>query len=152
MIPVRQASEIEAEVARLRGLDLMALRARWRTVTGRAAPGRLARPLLVRILAHRIQADAFGDLSRESTRILERIADGMAAPAPVRARAGAVLVREWNGVNHHVMAVGEGFAWNGSTYRSLSEVARAITGTRWSGPRFFGLAKADSGNRARLGP
>lgn len=133
------AIEMEIEVARLRDLDLASLRARWRAVTGRAAPKHLPRHLLFRMLAYRSQADAFGDLSRESVRLLERIATGGSVPAPNRETgAGTVLVREWNGVRHHVMVVKGGFAWNGETYCSLSEVAFAITGTKWSGPRFFG--------------
>ena len=97
------------------------------------------------MLAYRIQADARGDLPREDVRILDTIGTGrsVSAPAP-RQRAGTVLVREWNGVRHHVMAIPDGFAWNGGTYRSLSEVAFAITGTKWSGPRFFGTRKAGS--------
>lgn len=136
-------ADVEAEVARLRGLDAVALRARWRTLTGRAAPRHVSGPLLLRLLAYRIQAQALGDLSRESLRLLERVADGHAVPPPVsRERPGTVLVREWKGVRHHVMAMPDGFAWNGGTYRSLSEVALAITGTKWSGPRFFGIRQA----------
>ncbi len=133
-------TEVEDEVARLRDLDPVALRARWRVVTGRAAPKGLSRHLLLRMLAYRIQAKAFGDLGRESQRYLDRLT--AAEPVPVvraEPRSGTVLVREWNGVRHHVMAVEGGFAWSGGTYRSLSQVARAITGTNWSGPRFFGL-------------
>lgn len=132
-------AEMTIEVARLRDLDLAALRARWRAVTGKAAPRHLPRHLLFRMLAYRVQADAFGGLSRDSVRMLDRIAAGGAVHAPARETgAGTVLVREWNGVRHHVMVVKDGFAWSGETYRSLSEVAFAITGTKWSGPRFFG--------------
>lgn len=131
--------EVEDEVARLRDLDLVELRARFRAVTGKRA-SRLPRHLLIRTLGYRLQARAFGGLSRESIRLLDRIADGIAVPPPVRQEGpGTVLVREWNGVRYHVMIVKGGFAWNGATYRSLSEVAFAITGTKWSGPRFFGL-------------
>lgn len=131
---------VEDEVARLRGLDLVGLRARWRAVSGNPAPRHLSAPLLLRLLAYRIQADAFGDLSRENERLLRRIGDGAPVPAPVRQQSlGTVLVREWNGERHHVIVVKDGFAWNGETYRSLSEAAFAITGTRWSGPRFFGI-------------
>ena len=132
---------IEEEIAHLRGLDLAGLRARWRALMGRAAPAHLPRHLLLRILAYRVQANAFGDLAPESTRYLQRLASGGDAPLPARstARPGTVLVREWDGVHHHVMSVEGGYAWNGGTYRSLSEVARAITGTKWNGPRFFGL-------------
>ena len=66
-------------------------------------------------------------------------------PGAGQVRPGTLLMREWEGVQHRVMALDEGFAWNGATYRSLSQVARAITGTRWSGPRFFGTAGRSPG-------
>src|SRR5215204_2305314 len=93
------------------------------------------------------QAAVFGDLDKATARLLDRIADDAGSgkrvevPVPDRVgiRPGTLLVREWEGVCHRVMVMAEGFAWNGSTYPSLSKVARAITGTRWNGPRFFGL-------------
>ena len=136
----RTLQEVEREVARLRDLDVVALRARWRNITGKAALKKVSAALLLRMLAYRLQANAFGDLPRGSLRLLERIAAGDAVPLPNRPeQSGTVLVREWNGTRHHVMVVQDGFAWSGGTYRSLSEVARAITGTKWNGPRFFGL-------------
>jgi hypothetical protein len=143
----------EDEIAHLRGLDLAGLRARWQSLTGRAAPAHLPKALLLRVLAYRVQAAAFGDLDKASARLLEQLAgEGRSstktAPAvPDRARLtpGTVLVREWEGTPHRVMVLAAGFAFNGRTYRSLSEVARAITGTRWSGPRFFGLRDRGSG-------
>jgi len=138
---------LEAEIARLRDLDLDGLRASWRIHTGRRAPVHLSRGLLFRLLAYRLQADALGDLDAGTLRFLERVAadpalrSGKSLPQPDsdRVRPGAILVREWRGVPQHVMALEEGFAWNGRSFRSLSEVARAISGTRWNGPRFFGL-------------
>ena len=105
------------------------------------------RRLLLRVLAYRAQAAVFGDLDKATARLLDRIADDAGSgkrvevPVPDRVgiRPGTLLVREWEGVSHRVMVMAEGFAWNGSTYPSLSKVARAITGTRWNGPRFFGL-------------
>ncbi|MGA0598436.1 DUF2924 domain-containing protein [Enterovirga sp. CN4-39] len=136
----RSVQEVEAEIASLRDLDAVALRVRWRAATGKAAPRQVSAALLLRMLAYRIQAEAFGDLSRKSVRALHRIREGDAVPLPERReKPGTVLVREWNGIRHHVMTMLDGFAWNGGTYRSLSEVAFAITGTKWSGPRFFGL-------------
>ena len=144
-----QAASLEGEIARLRDLDLDGLRARWRALTGRKAPPHLPKHLLLRVLAYRMQADALGDLDRATVRFLDRLATGgRAASAPVptpKTRAikpGTLLRREWKGVMHSVPATEDGFAWNGATYRSLSEVARAITGTRWNGPRFFGLREA----------
>ena len=138
---------LESEIAHLRGLDMDGLRARWRSLTGRRAPRHLSKGLMFRILAYRIQADALGGLDSVTIRYLERIASdndqGHSKSLPRsdndQIKPGAVLVREWQGTDHHVMAVSEGFAWRGQVYRSLSEVARAITGTSWNGPRFFGL-------------
>ena len=142
-----QLAANESEIAHLRGLDLDGLRARWRSLTGRAAPAHVPRTLLLRVLAYRLQAAALGDLDRASARLLERIASAgragkqAAIPVPDRMglKPGTVLVREWEGTPQHVMVLADGFAWNDNTYQSLSQVARAITGTRWNGPRFFGL-------------
>ncbi|MFN3890757.1 MAG: DUF2924 domain-containing protein [Beijerinckiaceae bacterium] len=142
-----QAVKLEAEIARMRDLDIDELRSRWRLVTGRRAPLHLGRQLLFRMLAYRIQADALGDLDPGTVRFLDRIladerlkqSSSLPLPDGERIKPGSVLVREWNGTNHHVMALADGFAWNGQAYRSLSAVAKAMTGTSWNGPRFFGL-------------
>jgi hypothetical protein len=137
--------DIEVELAHLRDLDLDGLRARWRSVFRRRAPDHLPRHLLGRIIAYRLQADRFGDLDAKAKKHLDRLGgEGAAAMAPSAPATetptpGTVLVREWNGARQRVMVLEDGFAWNGTTYRSLSQVAFAITGTRWSGPRFFGL-------------
>ena len=141
---MRCASEIETEIAPLRDLDLAGLRARWRTSFGRQAPAHLPRHLLLRLLAHRIQADVLGDLDAATARVLDRLAgrgsgDTRPIANDVGLRPGTLLVREWAGASHRVMVLEEGFTWNGGSYKSLSKVARAITGTRWNGPRFFGL-------------
>jgi hypothetical protein len=138
------------EIAHLRGLDLQGLRARWRSVFQRPAPAHLSRHLLFSIVAYQIQADRFGDLDHETRKLLDRteaVESGSATPSRLIAfdqkrRAltpGTVLVREWNEQSQRVMVMEDGFAWNGQTYVSLSKVAFAITGTRWNGPRFFGL-------------
>jgi Protein of unknown function (DUF2924) len=139
--------QIEIEVARLRDLDLGELRARWHTVFGRRPPSSLARHLLFRVLAYRVQADALGDLDRDCQRILDRANSLKAAGKQTRKlgdvmvtlQQGTILSREWNGRMHRIAVLAGGFAWNGKTYPSLSNVAFAITGTRWNGPRFFGL-------------
>ena len=144
-LPDREA--LDVEIARLRDLDIAALRRRWHTVFGRRPPPHLLRHLLFRIVAYRLQADQLGDLDNASRRLL----DGSGSPekagqnaanvvrpiADVRPRTS--LSREWNGHMQQVTVLPEGFAWNGKTYPSLSKVAFAITGTRWNGPRFFGL-------------
>jgi hypothetical protein len=145
--------QVEAEVARLRDLDLAALRLHWRRLMRRPAPAQLPRHLLMKILAYRLQIKAFGDCDPATLRLLKTLGQTagsgrdqpVAVPGQGGLRPGTVLVREWAGAQQRVMVLGDGFAWNGATYRSLSQVARAITGTRWSGPRFFGIAKAGEG-------
>jgi hypothetical protein len=153
---VTTKTSIEDEIVHLRGLDLKGLRARWRSVLQRPAPDHLPRHLLFAIIAYRIQADRFGDLDYETTQVLDRT-DSKDTGAAMSARLvrfdqkrteltpGTILVREWDRQSQRVMVMSDGFAWNGQTYDSLSKVAFAITGTRWNGPRFFGLRdKADS--------
>ena len=138
------------EIAHLRGLDLKGLRSRWQSVFQRPPPGHLPRHLLFAIIAYRIQADRLGDLDHETTKILDRT-DAKNTGETMSARLvsfdqkrteltpGTVLVRQWDRRSLRVMVLAEGFAWNGQTYDSLSKVAFAITGTKWNGPRFFGL-------------
>jgi Protein of unknown function (DUF2924) len=139
--PDRKA--LDVEIARLRELDVGALRARWHTVFGRRPPPHLPRHLLFRILAYRLQANRLGDLDPESQRLLDRSESpekaGQRAANRTRPPIGTVLGREWNGQMQRVTVLENGFAWRGRTYPSLSKVALAITGTRWNGPRFFGL-------------
>lgn len=138
---------LDVEIARLRDFDVGALRARWQDVFRRQPPPYLPRHLLFRMLAYRLQADHLGDLDGESRRLLDSAVSPEAAGkrAVERARVtrdmshGTMLGREWNGRMHRVAVLAEGFAWNGKTYPSLSKIALAITGTRWNGPRFFGL-------------
>jgi hypothetical protein len=122
--------------------------------------------LLARLLAQRIQIAAFGDLRKSARRVIWQVngkRDGEAnsrsfvrrdpeTRAGVVLRPGAVLVREWKGALQRVMVMEDGFAWNGETYRSLSQVAKAMTGTSWNGHRFFGLKRADDGDGANRKP
>ena len=136
-------------VANLDGLDLDGLRRQWRDQMGGEAPAHLSRWLLMKVLAYRLQSDAFGDLDKSIRRILRSGEDdGVGAPFDRRApqtreglglKAGALLVREWNGKLERVTILEEGFAWNGQTFGSLSQIAKAMTGTNWNGHRFFGL-------------
>ena len=140
---VRKATEVslEDEIARLRGLDIETLRARWRTVFGGKAPPHLPRHLLFAIIAYRLQAEVFGDLDAETLRLLKKIdlAPSKTEAVPLtkaleqRRRElspGTILIREWNGQTHRVTVVEQGFAWEGTTYDSLSKIAHAITGTK----------------------
>jgi hypothetical protein len=134
------------------GVDapVIRIRARWQSIFQRPAPAHLARHLLFTVIAYRLQADRFGDLDHETKQVLDRTVAEEAGPAMSARLAsfdqkrteltpGTVLVREWDRQSHRVMVMADGFAWNGQTYDSLSKVAFAITGTKWSGPRFFGL-------------
>jgi hypothetical protein len=138
---------VNVEIARLRDLDVQGLRSLWESRYGGKAAAHLPRHLLFRLLAYRLQTEQLGDLDPDSKRLLDRsrspedasrrAAD--AARATKSLRPGTVLSREWNGEMHRVAVRADGFVWNGTTYPSLSQVAFAITGTRWNGPRFFGL-------------
>jgi hypothetical protein len=152
-------TSVEDEIAHLRGLELGGLRARWQSVFQRPAPAHLTRHLLFTVIAYRLQADRFGDLDHETKQVLDRTVAKEAGPAMSARLAsfdqkrteltpGTVLVREWDRRSQRVMVMADGFAWNGQTYDSLSKVAFAITGTKWNGPRFFGIrAKADRSAR-----
>ena len=136
-------------MAGLEGHDLNGLRRQWRAHLGGVPPVHLQRWLLMRVLAYRLQADAFGGLDKSVQRMLHSDKEqGSAMPFDRRApqtrdgvglKAGAMLVREWNGKLERVMILEGGFAWNGQTFGSLSQIAKAMTGTNWNGHRFFGL-------------
>ncbi len=132
---------IEAEIAHLRSLALEALRHRWRLVFGRTPPAALSKDLLGRMIAYRLQEQAFGGLDRESRRFLDGLARHGGSPRR-QLKPGTVFVRD-QGQRHIVTVVRDGFDWQGMTYPSLSAVARAITGTAWSGPRFFAVARGN---------
>jgi hypothetical protein len=133
-----EAAAIEAEIARLRALALDVLRRRWRAVFGRTPPKALRKDLLGRMIAWRLQERAFGGLDRESLTFLDGLARHGGSPRR-RLKPGTVLVRDYRGQRHTVTVAADGFEWQGTTYASLSAIARAITGTAWSGPRFFAL-------------
>jgi hypothetical protein len=134
---------IEAEVDHVRSLGIDALRKRWRQTFGPVAPPGLTKDIMGRMFAYRIQEDAFGGLERDTVRLLDRLARGE-KPNELsrRLKPGTVLVREYNRERHTVTVVPNGFLWQDATYSSLSTIARAITGTAWNGPRFFGLRVA----------
>src|SRR5713101_7438984 len=130
---------IEAQIARIRSLSFDALRRRWQVVFGRTPPVSLSKDLLGRMIAWRMQEQAFGGLDRESLRFLDSLARHGSSPRR-QLKPGTVLVRDYQGQRHTVTVAPNGFDWQGTTYASLSAIARAITGTAWSGPRFFALA------------
>ena len=149
-VRISTKTSIEDEIAHLRGLDLKGLRSRWQSVFQKPPPDHLPRHLLFAIIVYRIQADRLGDLDHETKQFLDRT-DAKSTGVTMSARLvvfdqkrteltpGTVLVREWDRRSQRVMVMPDGFAWNGQTYDSLSKVAFAITGTKWNGPRFFGL-------------
>jgi hypothetical protein len=115
----------------------------------RRAPPHLPRHLLFHILAYELQADRLGELEADTRRLLDRIGSGSVDETDrlladlhrsrTELKPGTLLTREWEGHLQHVMVLADGFSWNGNIYPSLSKVAFAITGSRWNGPRFFGL-------------
>jgi hypothetical protein len=147
--PIRQAARRNAvnreALSRLPELDIGELRRQWRSLYKAEAPRHLSRELLVRAIAYRMQELAGGGLRPEPQRQLRRIAQQFkeTGAATIRARPelkpGTRLVREWQGRTYDVLVLDDGFSWQGTRYRSLSAIARKITGTPWSGPLFFGL-------------
>jgi hypothetical protein len=136
---------VEAELDRLAVMPIARLRIRYREVFRGDPPKAFGPDLLRRSIAHRIQEKAYGGLSRSAQRLLDQMMKAFAAKPggrivlPRRIKPGSVLVREWKGRSHRVMVLADGFAYDGKTFGNLSEIAVLITGTRWNGPRFFGL-------------
>jgi hypothetical protein len=114
----------------------------------RDSPKAFGPDLLRRSIGQRLQEKAYGGLSRSTRRLLDQLVRAyLAKPngrivVPRRIKPGSVLVREWRGSTHRVMVLQDGFAWNGRTFSNLSEIAREMSGTRWNGPKFFGLRPA----------
>lgn len=130
------------------------LRAEWRRLYGAEAPARLGREPLITAVAYGLQQEVFGGLRPELRRRLRKIAEAArhgseVAPAAPRLKPGTRLVREWQGRTHQVVVMDGGFLWQQAHYRSLSQIAREITGTRWSGPVFFGLKPRTVSPRSR---
>jgi hypothetical protein len=139
--PEARAMEIEG----LSKLEIGALRKRWKGTYGTAPSREIARSFLTRAIAYRLQEQAYGGIKPSTRRLLSRAAEESATgsssqkPQLRKAQTGTILIREWQGNAHRVTVLNDGVSFNGRRYRSLSEVAREITGSRWSGPRFFGL-------------
>ena len=143
-MPWDQRTTLEAEIARLDDLGLDDLRQLWGRLLG-TVPANHSTSLLRRRLAYELQARAHGDLPAQARRRLRSLhqsfkADPAYTPSPsLGLKPGTVLTRTWQGATHQVHVTGDGFDYHGQCFGSLSEVARHITGTRWSGPVFFGL-------------
>jgi hypothetical protein len=136
---------VEAELDRLATMPIAGLRVRYRELFRSDPPKSFGPDLLRRSVAHRIQEKAYGGLSRPIQRLLDQLIREYASKPggrivlPRRIKPGSVLVRQWKGKSHRVMVLADGFAYDGKTFGNLSEIAVLITGTRWNGPRFFGL-------------
>ena len=155
----KAATDIAKALVRLSELTIFELRGEWRRLHRMPPPMRLSRDLLTRGITYKLQERAYGGLSTATARKLEQAAAdppgrGSVTPAPpISLRPGTRLVREWRGVTHMVLIHADGIEWRGQRYRSLTIVARKITGARWSGPRFFGLRQRqlNSYSSARAG-
>ena len=141
----RRLRTLEAQLAPLPDISHADLRAEWRRLYRSEPPKRIGRDLLELGVAWKLQENVFGGMS---TGLKRRIADlartmetrgDLARARAVTLKPGARLMREWRGETHDVRVLEEGFEWRGARWRSLSAIAREITGTQWSGPRFFGL-------------
>ncbi|PNE09612.1 MAG: hypothetical protein CR217_19175 [Beijerinckiaceae bacterium] len=138
---------IEDEIDRIRSLGLEELRREWRRLN-HGEPPRISRDLLVLALGYRLQEIAHGGLGKSTRRKLQTMAKalrttGRVGPAPsLSLKPGARLVREWGGRTHTVTITENGFEYAGTSYLSLTKIAKKITGAHWSGPRFFALPAA----------
>jgi hypothetical protein len=145
------ASAVEAEVARIGTMNKAELRSIWRSRYKSDPPRAFGPDLLRRSLAYRIQEEAFGGLPSRTKRELHHLIALLnkkptaRIELPRRIKSGAVLIREWKGKVVRVTVVDNGFLFEGKTFSSLSEIARLITGTKWNGPRFFGLRTPPNG-------
>jgi Protein of unknown function (DUF2924) len=132
---------IEAEIDRIRSLGVDALRSLWRATFRASPPPAFTKDFITRSLCWHLQEHAFGGLDPKTAKHLAGVVRGnwSKADRPRRLKPGTLLVREYQGARHTVTVVANGFVWREATYASLSTIARAITGTNWNGPRFFGL-------------
>ena len=146
--PVKIDPAVEAELDRLPKTPIVELRKRYRELFRSEPPKAFGPDLLRRSIAHTIQEKAYGGLPSATRRLLDQMVKAaMAKPngrleLPQRIKPGSELVRTWQGKTYRVVVLAEGFAYGGKTFSSLSEIASTITGTKWNGPRFFGLRSA----------
>ena len=143
-------AKLEEEIAALGDLPREVLIKRWKYRYRKSPPSGISQQLLIRAMAYELQVKRHGRLNLATARQLRAIAAGTANPklmdrnSSPAAQPGTRLIREWHGVTHTVIVMETGVIWNGTRYPSLTAVARAITGTEWSGPRFFGLVSKKS--------
>ena len=147
--------QIAKRLADLPTLSRVALRDLWKQLFDAPPPPKLRRDLMIPILAYRLQEQAFGSLTagargrlRHLSRAFERSSESSIPSAP-HTRPGTRLVRQWRDQVHLVNVEANGYEYQGARYRSLSEIARLITGTRWSGPLFFGIKNEQTGSKSK---
>jgi hypothetical protein len=151
--PLIDASTLPVEIERLADLDLAGLRQRWRELYRTPAPKFFRRNFLIRAVAYQMQVQMFGGLKPATKRRLRQIVEAIrngneeAILSRPRIKPGTRLIRVWQGKTHTVTALEDGFEWQGSRFGSLSEIARAITGTRWNGLVFFGIKHPSAGKK-----
>ena len=140
-------TKLAASIENIMAMSVYELSRAWHNIVGRPAPANLPKSLSSKMLVYRFQANQLGDLGKEAVRLIDSIANDLAAgeapnikpPSERRLKPGTVMMREHRGVMHRVMVMEEGYAWQGKTFMSLSSAAKAITGTNWNGQRFFGV-------------
>jgi len=151
-VPRTSHEELAVEIVSLSKLDIDKLRERWKSIYGKAPSREIGRSFLTRAVTYRLQERTFGGLKPSTSRLLARAVEetgtGSSKTHHTRtAQTGTILIREWQGTAHRVTMLDDGVSFNGKRYRSLSEVAREITRSRWSGPRFFGLRSQNTENK-----
>jgi Protein of unknown function (DUF2924) len=148
---------LEAEIRRLPDLSLAELRDRWKALYGNPAPQSLRRNFLARAIAYQMQVEAYGGLSNSTKRRLREIAEAVrrgnpdAAGVARKIKPGTQMIRQWQDTTHVVTVTAEGFEWDGKSYKSLSAIAKQITGTNWNGYVFFGIKRAPTTNKNAAG-
>jgi hypothetical protein len=145
------SAALEIELARIGAMTIDQLRATWRKVLASDAPSAFSRDLLARAIAFHAQSKTLGGLPAPTARLLRSLIKPDFDP-PRRVKVGSVIVREHRGVMHEVLVLPGGFCWHGTTYDSLSTIAKTITGTSWNGPRFFGLREKRKDPRSLAPP
>ncbi len=146
-ISATDSKTLSSELSGLSRKTTPDLKRRWEALYGVEPPRRVSRDLLIRAVAYQIQEQTLGGLKPPTRRLLAKVAAAVSARRPIEVapqptlRPGTVLLREWHGTEHQVVVREDGIGFQGKTYKSLSEVARRITGTNWSGPLFFGLRR-----------
>jgi hypothetical protein len=146
-------SDVETEIASLFDRSTQELRLAWRKLHHTEPPFGISRDLLIRALAHQLQEQSYGGTGRGLQRRLqtltgEREKRGASSDLGAALKTGTTLVRQWRGHTHAVLVRDDGFEYEGQPYRSLSVIAKRITGAHWSGPRFFGLIKRATASAA----